>query len=70
MIVLIPTLCFSLSSHHHKYSMQQIADAYKSKNKCTYPHTVLYVYTQPIQKECVLLMHNGKVVNAEGRSVK
>jgi hypothetical protein len=38
-IILIPTLCFSLTPPHHKYSMQ-IADAYKSKskNKCTYPH--------------------------------
>jgi hypothetical protein len=50
--------------------MQQVADAYKSKNKCTYPHTVLYVYTQPVQKECVLLMHIGRVVNGNGAPIK
>jgi hypothetical protein len=58
-IILIPTLSFNaFASHHHK----QIANIYK----CTYPHTTLYVYTQPVQKECVILMHNGHVVNAAG----
>src|SRR5215472_872753 len=61
-IVLIPTLCFSLTSPHHKNSMQ-IADAYKSKNK----HTSLHVHCR---ERCILLTHNGKVVNAEGRPIK
>jgi|SRR5215469_4471571 len=51
--------------YHHKHSTQT-ANAYK----CTYPHTTLYVYMEPVQKECVLLMHNGHVINAEGAADK
>ena len=45
------------SHHHHPY-------------KCAYPRTKLYVYTKPVQKECVLLMHNGHIVNATGAPIK
>jgi hypothetical protein len=63
-IILVPSLSFNASAaSHHKHS---VANAYK----CTYPHTTLYVYTQPVQKECVLLMHNGHVVNAAGQPIK
>jgi hypothetical protein len=65
--ILIPTLGLNASTvSDHKDSMRQVANAHK----CTYPHTTFYVYTEPIQKECVLLMHNGHVVNAEGRPIK
>jgi hypothetical protein len=33
--------------------------------KCLPPHTILYVYTNPVQKECVLLKNSkGVPVNA------
>ena len=57
-----PTLGFSaFASHSHKHSI-----ANNSSYKCTYPHTTLYISTFPVQKECVLLMHNGHMVNAMG----
>lgn len=37
---------------------------HKSWN-CKYPYSTLYVYTFPESKECVLLTHNGKVVQAQ-----
>jgi len=46
------------ASHHHK-SFQ-----------CRPPYSILYVYTFPETKECVLLMHSGKVVNASGAPIK
>jgi hypothetical protein len=33
---------------------------------CKPPYTTLYVYTFPVQKECVLLTHNHVPVNAQG----
>jgi hypothetical protein len=45
------------SSHHHNH-------------KCLPPYTVLWVYTQPVQKECVLLIHNGHTYNANGTIMK
>ena len=63
MVILVPTLVFNASamSHHHKHPTAH------SLQKCTYPHVTLYVYTQPVQKECVLLIHNGHIANAEQR---
>ena len=47
-------------------AQQQVLGSYHSHStKCLPPRTILYVYTQPIQKECVLLMHNGKAVDAK-----
>jgi hypothetical protein len=37
---------------------------------CKPPYSRLYVYTNPVIEECVLLMHEGKVVNASGATVK
>jgi hypothetical protein len=67
-VILVPTLGFNaFASHSHKHSAQTV-----NAHKCTYPHTTLYVYTESVQKECVLLMHNGHVVNADalGRPIK
>jgi len=46
-------------------AQQQVLGSHHSHTtKCLPPRTILYVYTQPIQKECVLLEHNGKAVNS------
>ncbi len=45
--------------HHH----------HKTWN-CKPPYTTLYVYTQPVQRECVELFHNGKIVQAQDNSAK
>ena len=31
---------------------------------CKPPYSTLYVYTEPVQKICTILEHNGKVVQA------
>jgi hypothetical protein len=43
-IILIPTLSFNIFASHRS-----------TAHKCAYPHTTLYVYTFPVQKECVIL---------------
>lgn len=66
-IVIIIALCFVIVttplsadaiSHHH--GIHEI--------HCKPPYTRLYVYTYPVETECVLLMHNGKVVQAQNGS--
>lgn len=52
-VLMIPAIVNASSTTHHH-----------SVKKCLPPYSVLYVYTQPVQKECVLLMHNGVAVNA------
>ena len=51
-----------LASHHHHIL--------QDTKKCTKPNTVLYVYTWPVPKECVLLTHNGHAYNANGTIMK
>lgn len=65
LVAVTPSAVYAYS-HHHK----QIANTHSHSYKCIYPHITLYVYTFPVQKECVLLMHNGKVVNATGAPIK
>jgi hypothetical protein len=48
------------SSHHH----------IQNQKSCKPPYSILYVYTFPTQSECVLLTHNGHVVNASGVPIK
>jgi hypothetical protein len=54
-IVIVSTTQVNASSHHRH---------------CKPPYTTLYVYTFPVQKECVLLTHNHVPVNAQGEPLR
>ena len=48
------------TSHQHQHT-----------TKCKWPFSALYVYTNPVQGPlCMILTHNGKVVNATGVPIK
>jgi len=52
-------------------AQQQVLGSHSHHStNCKLPRTILYVYTQPIQKECVLLEHNGHAYNANGTIIK
>jgi hypothetical protein len=40
------------------------------EQKCRPPYSVLYSYTFPVTKECLLLTHYGHIVNASGATIK
>ena len=58
LVAATPVVAYASHQHHHK-SFQ-----------CKPPYSILYVYTFPETKECVLLTHYGKVVNATGVPIK
>jgi hypothetical protein len=41
---------------------------HKHRQECKPPYTTLYVYTQPVQSICTLLLHNGKAVQAQDQN--
>ena len=55
-IILLISSITIVNTHHQHH-----------KSTCTHkpPYTTLYVYTQPVQSICVILEHNGKVVQAQ-----
>lgn len=53
LLVVISLYCLTTTAFAHQHY------------RCKPPYTTLYVYTQPESKECVLLEHNGKVVQAQ-----
>lgn len=59
--LLISSFTITANATHHQYH-------HKSTYTCKPPYTTLYVYTFPETKECVLLMHNGKVVQAQAQT--
>jgi hypothetical protein len=47
------------------------AHQHQHTTKCKWPFSALYVYPNPIQGPlCMILTHNGKVVNASGVPIK
>jgi hypothetical protein len=50
-VIIVSTTLVNASPHHRH---------------CKPPYTTLYVYTFPVQKECILLTHNHVPVNAQG----
>jgi hypothetical protein len=38
------------------------ASSYQHHQTCKWPYSRLYVFTNPVQSECLELTHNGKVV--------
>jgi hypothetical protein len=56
-IILLTSLSIVNATHTHHQLPQ--------KYTCKAPYTTLYVYTFPETKECVILEHNGKVVQAQ-----
>jgi hypothetical protein len=64
-IVILLSVTVVTTSAAHAVSHHQ---HHRSASACKPPYTTLYVYTFPGSKECVLLEHNGKVVQAQAQN--
>jgi len=64
-VILVPNIFFTII-----YGSSQLFNPVSASHSnhqtkaCKYPYSTLYVFTEPVQKQCSLLEHNGVPINA------